>query len=900
MVPPIGTALRPTLRRTTTLMILGALTVLLALPPVAFASPAPVHLSAAPPAIAAPASAATGNHVLADPAAQASLRATLAPLLNAPRRSIVPAGLTPLYESLRADDGTATVRDHVGAAALHGAISSLSTGAGPAFGASVTCTSSSADAASCASAHPTVAHPDSNPYAWQNATPGAETIEYPGYVDAGTVAWDPYDQAVIYFGGCDSFACPDNQTWAYVDGYWQNITDFLGYYSAPPAVEDASMDYDYGAGEVVLFGGCGATICPMNETWLFSGGYWFNASAPYCFYAYCYFAPTPRYGASMTFANDTDDNSTVLFGGCLDAYCYVESNQTYFWVASADAWILDSPTDNPGARTYAGMVYDAEWGGTILFGGCVYYCELNDTWSFYDGQWTNLTFSNSYYGFSTPAGRGAAEMTYDARVGDILLFGGIGATSTNDLWAYSCAYSIYACGWVNVTPSMNLPGSIDLGATPSESSTFEPMVTGGECSCSLGALYETYVFEPLFTGAPIVTPNPARINETVSFWANLSGGSAPYSGAWYPGTGYYYDYTFNGTYNYSAAGNYTVYLYAYDAYGVSFLWNTSEYVGNVSAQISVGHATTEVGAPDNFSTPAANGGTAPYTYNWTFGDGTYGADAASVIHAYAAVGNYTANLTASDAYGITNMSSVVVTVGPAPTVTVVSSAAKVDLGTALAFTPTAAGGTAPYNYTWTFGDGTTATGAAPSHTYTTAGTYTVTVKVTDSLGGSGTGTVSVTVNPAVSGTVTATPTSITAGGSVNYSATGSGGSGTYTYVWVFGDGSRSTTASGAHSYATAGTYTATVWINDSLGSSYSHPVSITVTAKPGGGSSSSSSGLPGWGLWAAIGVVIIIVAAALVVMMGRRRKPAAGSPEAAPPTGASSGSAAPPPPPGAQ
>jgi PKD repeat protein len=901
MVPPIGTAYRPTLRRTTTLAILGALACLLAVPTVAFATPATAAVTVASPAVPVPASmAAPGPAVMTAPT---GAHATISPLLTGPGRSLLPAHRTPLYQSLFGPAAIASARSSVGSSELNGAISSLSTGAGPAFGTSLTCTSSSATTASCANGRPAAPHPGYyGGYGWQNATSGAGTIEYPGNVAGGSMAWDAFDEVIIYFGGCDSHSCPDNQTWVY-GGFWENITGYLGYY-APPAVSDASMDYDYDLGAVVLFGGCGAFVCPMNETWIFSGGYWINASGPYCYYSECFFAPPARFAASMAFENNTANNETVLFGGCLDFFCYTEADDTWVWDAPYAAWVPVLPDGSPSARAYASMVYDPVLGELVLFGGCQYSCFMSDTWEFSGSTWTNLTTEFAYY-YATPEARGASEMTYDARLGEVILTGGVGQGPLNNTWELGCTYEYpYGsyCGWENITPSVNLPGGIYLGAMASESSSYQPLLTGGDCICVSNSLFETYVFEPLFTATPTVSPNPANINEVVSFSANLVGGSMPYYGTWYTGNAsYYYNYgVLDTTSSYSAAGNYTVSLYAEDFYGVSFVYTTYEIVGTVAAQATVAHATDDVGASDAFSTTAASGGTSPYAYNWSFGDGTYGASADSVTHAYAAVGNYTANLTVMDLYGITNVTWVNVTVVPAPTVTAAASATSVDAGTALTFTPTAAGGVGAYTYSWAFGDTQTSTSTAPSHTFATSGTFKVTVTVTDSVGGTGTGSVSVTVNPAVSGTASATPTTVTAGGSVAFTATGSGGTGTYTYAWVFGDGTaKVTTATASHTYATAGSYNAWVWINDSLGGSFSHEIAITVQAPGGGsGSSSSSSSLPGWALWAVVGLVIVVVAALLIVMMSRRRKPPATAPTA-PPTGAAGGPA-PPPPPGAQ
>jgi PKD repeat protein len=906
MVPPTGKASRPTLRRTTTLMILGALTILLALPSGAFATSVSATAVSTTPVASIHTAPPVLDHTVASAAGAATLRAALAPFANSPGRSVLPAHRVPLYTIGVSGAAAASARDLTAATSLHAAISSLALGAGPADGVRLTCTSTSPTGASCAAPVGAVPHPAFNAYGWQNATPGSGIIS--GQIAGGAMAWDAFDEAIIYFGGCDAHSCPDNQTWGYYYGFWHNLTDFYGYNYAPTPVYEESMVYDYADGAVMMFGGCGLVVCPMNETWLFSGGFWYNASAPFCFSYYCYFAPAPRFGASMAFANDSIDNDTVLFGGCLDVFCYTYDDNTYVWVAYYEAWVMITPEFSPSPRAYASMAYDTEWGGLLLFGGCFYSCGLADTWSYYDGDWTNETSNNYYDGFATPQGRGAAQITYDTNLGELLLYGGVGGASTNNTWAWECGiylyyYYTYACGWENITPEINLPGIIDLGASPQESSSYAPIMTGGDCSClTTGALFETYVFEPLFTGAPTVSPNPAPTNTSVTFVANLSGGTSPYYGEWYPGASYYYyygyGYVLNSAYNYSAAGAYTVELVAYDFYGVEFTYQTTEYVGTVAAQISVAHATTDVMASDAFSTPAASGGTAPYTYNWTFGDGSIGANADAVTHAYAAIGTYTANLTVTDTYGIWNTTSLMVTVGPAPAVTVAASAATVDLGSALTFTPTATGGVGPYTYSWAFGGGGTSTSTAPSYTYPAAGTYTATVTVTDSVGGTATGTVSVTVNPAVSGTVSATPASITAGGSVTYSAAGAGGSGTYTYSWVFGDGNHGTTASGTHVYANAGTYTAWVWINDTLGGSYSHSVTITVTAPSS--STTTSSGLGGWGLWAGIGIVIIIIAAIAIVMLTRRRKPTPAPGSSMPPTGAAGGPGTPPPPPGAQ
>ncbi|MFI8294093.1 PKD domain-containing protein, partial [Streptomyces sp. NPDC085614] len=58
----------------------------------------------------------------------------------------------------------------------------------------------------------------------------------------------------------------------------------------------------------------------------------------------------------------------------------------------------------------------------------------------------------------------------------------------------------------------------------------------------------------------------------------------------------------------------------------------------------------------------ASGGTAPYTYNWTYGDGQTGTGA-SPQHTYSAAGIYTVTLTVTDGYHVTTTDTLTVTVG---------------------------------------------------------------------------------------------------------------------------------------------------------------------------------------------------------------------------------------------
>ncbi|TMI54794.1 PKD domain-containing protein [Candidatus Bathyarchaeota archaeon] len=88
------------------------------------------------------------------------------------------------------------------------------------------------------------------------------------------------------------------------------------------------------------------------------------------------------------------------------------------------------------------------------------------------------------------------------------------------------------------------------------------------------------------------------------------------------------------------------------------------------------------------------------------------------------------------------------------------------IGAVVAFTGSAAGGTAPYSYSWSFGDGTSATGASATHAFSNTGTYPVTVTVTDSNSSTSTSTQQVTVSNSIT-TITYLYIGLIAGGAIS-------------------------------------------------------------------------------------------------------------------------------------
>ncbi|WP_165250234.1 PKD domain-containing protein [Paludisphaera soli] len=197
------------------------------------------------------------------------------------------------------------------------------------------------------------------------------------------------------------------------------------------------------------------------------------------------------------------------------------------------------------------------------------------------------------------------------------------------------------------------------------------------------------------------------------------------------------------------------------------------------------------------------GGTAPYTYSWTFGDGGSASGSLTPSYRYADNGTFSAILTVRDAAGRAASSWVPVTVANvAPTATIGGSTGGA-VGAALGFTasatdPGVADTAAGFTYVWNFGDGTTGLGATTTHAYAAPGTYTVTVAARDKDGGVGAAASRIVQVTASSGLiVSAGPDVVTTeGGTVDFAPVVSGGTGPYQYRWDFGDGAAATSSAG--------------------------------------------------------------------------------------------------------
>lgn len=141
------------------------------------------------------------------------------------------------------------------------------------------------------------------------------------------------------------------------------------------------------------------------------------------------------------------------------------SNLTWLW--RAGDWTAESLMPSPGIRTGAVMVTDSNASDVLLFGGTPVNGgpQLNDTWTFAGGRWTELP------GVGAPPPFRNASATDDPFLGGVFLVGSV-AGGTTETWSYT------SLGWREYAPSPSDPPP-RLGATLAFDSSGTAVLCGG-------------------------------------------------------------------------------------------------------------------------------------------------------------------------------------------------------------------------------------------------------------------------------------------------------------------------------------------------------------------------------------------------------------------------------------
>lgn len=203
-------------------------------------------------------------------------------------------------------------------------------------------------------------------------------------------------------------------------------------------------------------------------------------------------------------------------------------------------------------------------------------------------------------------------------------------------------------------------------------------------------------------------------------------------------------------------------------------------------------------------------------YSWNFGDGTITSDFGSTSHIYTDPGNYQIMLVVSGTGGQDTAVSGTVPVYDVPVANFTSAGTIHKTGetvdsVAVDFSNASYGGAT--SYSWNFGDGGVDISENPHYSYETPDpTYAVTLSITNPCGTDDTTITIYTYEPTAD--FESNVTTVAVGTPVYFTDLSTGA---MTWEWDFGDSETSTEQNPSHSYETAGSYTVSLVVTNTVG-----------------------------------------------------------------------------------
>lgn len=236
-----------------------------------------------------------------------------------------------------------------------------------------------------------------------------QPVNIPVGRDDHMMAFDSLRGRIVMIGGDNA----DQGTYIWDGENWYDIGVL-----SPVVRREAVMVYDSRRDRMVMFSGWDYVI--LNPlTWEFDGEEWINLN-------YEEDGPDPRTDYAACF--DENLGITILYGG--------ESVEGATWGYNGDSWfILVDEENSPGIRWGHQMVYDPVRQRTVMYGGIVNGFFSNEVWEFDGSQWIEVTPED---GAAAPVARRDHVMTFDSRLGKVIMFGGRDndPVGFNDLWMW--------------------------------------------------------------------------------------------------------------------------------------------------------------------------------------------------------------------------------------------------------------------------------------------------------------------------------------------------------------------------------------------------------------------------------------------------------------------------------
>ncbi len=468
---------------------------------------------------------------------------------------------------------------------------------------------------------------------------------------------DPLLGEVVLTGGVEG-SQPLNDTWEYRNRTWTEVATAV----SPPGAEAAAFDSTYQDG-AVLSQDPGTDALSL---WGFSAAGWARITEVGSA------APAPSGEPALAFDGAT--GYLVLYWGGAVGTPYGLTVPSNTW-AAVDAFT----GENVSVSRPAVVVGDTFWIHVYAAGGVLPYtytyavlppgcsgssaraavpCPTFETGTFAiavtvrDSTYGSATLFNSIVVVPTPTAS-VISLTNPTTVDVPTTFEGFvtgGLPPMTFLWNFSDGNHSQGA---NATHAFGRPGLFNVTVSLVNA-------TGVATNASLLEAVNPFVAVATVQAVPRVTD----LGDPISFAAAVDGGTAPFSYAWAFGPGQGTGSGPDPQYAYTDPGKFTARVGVTDSVGafadggVTVVVNSDPQVA-ILANVPPFNLTVTLGA-------AIAGGTAPFTFIWSLGDGA-GSPNASLTHTYAAAGTYEASVIVRDATGREVTQSINVTVeAPVP------------------------------------------------------------------------------------------------------------------------------------------------------------------------------------------------------------------------------------------
>ena len=475
-------------------------------------------------------------------------------------------------------------------------------------------------------------------YSWTNLSGLTATAPSSRYT---SMTWDAADGYVLLFGGetrTATTATALDDTWTYLNGTWTNITGEL--VGSPPALVGAALAYYPLGGSVILFGGEVLDGAYSNSTWSYRADIWTNLTTtvgP---------APSPRELPSLVW--DTNDSELVLYGGI-----NASGTPPGTWVFKNTAWtnvtshssifanlILPSLANDPSDHgvlmealiSYSTGITAPFYAGTYLYSG---------------GTWRNLTASLAQH----PPPILAGILNYvSPSEGILLTCGAIVDSAGNQVLVPTVTWQFLNGAWKNVT-AQALAGPPPAAFSGNAVDPFDQsiIVFGGELVQPDITFSGTWSLSAPPSVNTLATPDQVDVGTPANFSSAVSLGLSPNRLSWIFGDGATSGSP-NPTHAYSSPGLYTAVATATDFGGQVGAGSTAILVTALPTAAITAVPSSPVAGSYAGLTAVVTGGTAPYSFAWTLGDGTT-ASGQTVSHVYSSAQTYVVHLTITDTFG---------------------------------------------------------------------------------------------------------------------------------------------------------------------------------------------------------------------------------------------------------